>query len=131
MKTIPKLDDISDEQRRVLCSEALGKHQYLGVIRDGHKCTVCQGYIGEPQHYVRPPDPDNSADDALRLVEVLCGEGPRWRIDCRYNVGMPPRWIVEIYDMDSEDRGDVSARDAILSRAIVSAFLLAKNLALL
>jgi hypothetical protein len=50
------ISELTDEQKRLKIAEACGKHQYLGCLSHGSRCTNCGELIGEPQHYIRPPD---------------------------------------------------------------------------
>ncbi len=112
MKTIPKLIDISDEQRRVLCAEELGIiHIWSYALPEKTiRCDV--------------PDPDNNAGDALALVEHIREEG--WLTDLQqFQTG---EWACESVEANT-GRRECKIEDT-LPRAITSAFLLAKGLAL-
>lgn len=114
--TIPKLSDLSDEQRRVLCAEALGWKQRPDkfYIDRRHWTHTTHGKCATPDL----PNPDEDANDALKLVENLRSLDLRWRSD---NIREAAGYISVFYSFECRHE----ARENTLPRAIVSAFLLA------
>lgn len=75
MNTIPKLADLTPEQRRILAAEALGYKRMPacnGVVRpDGEWIARTETY--DAAILLVAPDPDTNHADAFALVERLRG----------------------------------------------------------
>lgn len=128
MKTIPKLSDLTPEQRRALAAEALGwkspNHPDSLSKRDGwwsqYRGVWWISPNGKDEMISSVPNPDNDANDALKLVEHL--QKAAWRVTIEAH-GDFRVWVEQMSDSHF-------AEDEIsFSRAITSAFLLASNLA--
>jgi hypothetical protein len=126
MTTPPKLSTLDDSARRIMAAEALG----FEILRSKEGWHTPMGRFPDRDWQVLP-DPDQDANDALRLCAKLAEEGQRWRVVTCFNSAMPCRWMITIYDMDSEDADYLAeVQDASFARAITSCFLLAKGLAI-
>lgn len=121
MKTdqLPTLAELTNEQRRILCAEALG-------IRGIWSYAL-------PQKRIRcdVPDPDIEPADALALVEKLRGEGwsstvmqLSWRDDWEVTV-----WHDRPAAHGPSHRDRHCATEPTFCRAVVSSFLKAKGVA--
>ncbi len=69
--TIDEITALTDDELRMKVAEALGKHQYYGVLRAGMRCTTCGDDIGEDKHRI----PNYPADlNACAQFEQTMGE---------------------------------------------------------
>lgn len=135
MSTLPKLAELSDSQRRVMCAETLGWYveTQVGYETPSGEFALDSGRppgvpMTEPLR--RIPDPAEDANAALALVEAMRKEG--WR--CELNNGLDSTCECIFSKEINEAWNDRSllqqyAPADTLPRAIVSAFLLAKGLA--
>jgi hypothetical protein len=112
--TTPKLSELSDIGRRVMCAEAIGwKYECMHFGEPfGEKPKRREGHIF--------PNPDEDANDALKLVEHANRSGAEFHLS--QEAGL---WFCRC-DWDSRDS---TAPESTLPRSIVSAFLLASGLA--
>jgi hypothetical protein len=119
----PRLSELSDEQRRVLCAEGLG-----WIVFNPDRATLGFPPCARTHNFVDTralPDPDKSADDALALCEHLAKEG--FEVSMIHpGIDEKSEWFVMANDYEGR-KGE--AKDISQKRAITACFILAKGLA--
>lgn len=119
--SLPELESLTSEQRRILAAEALGwKFSEDGkTCGIGHPDCISVSYALE----TAIPDPDEDANGALLLVKAAWDCDDRWGFEARKTA---KGWEVSFTNLILDAHSIV---EPTLSRAITSAFLLASNLA--